>query len=260
MDSPRELSEQTFLIVGGTSGVGLATALAAVAAGVPRVALVGRNEKRGAAAAERVRGAAPDAQVEYLPGNGNDPEVATAIVAQTNKRLAPVTTLVTCTTGNGLPRLVHKTPIEALPGILADQALGPIIMSRAVLPTLTDQRGGAIVNVASDAAKVATPGEAVIGAAMAAIVMFTRTLAMEAKRNGIRANVLTPSLIEHTGVYNRIMDDDFSSRLFGKASTLAHLGVAQPEDLAEMILYLASPAGARLTGQAISINGGISAA
>jgi NAD(P)-dependent dehydrogenase (short-subunit alcohol dehydrogenase family) len=260
MDNARPLSEQTLLVVGGTSGVGLATAVAAAEAGVPRLALVGRDPDRGGEARARVLMVAPDARVEFFAGNGTDPEAAASVVEQTNTRLGPVTALVTCTVGSFLPQLVHRMNAADLPAMLAGQALGPIVMSHAVLPTMTENGGGAIVNVASDAAKVATPGEAVIGAAMAAIVMFSRTLAMEAKRNGIRVNAVTPSLIENTGVYDTVMADEFTAKLFGKAATMASLGVAQPEDLAGLILFLISPAGARLTGQAISLNGGISAA
>jgi NAD(P)-dependent dehydrogenase (short-subunit alcohol dehydrogenase family) len=125
---------------------------------------------------------------------------------------------------------------------------------------MREQRTGVIINVASDAAKVPTPGETVIGAAMAAIVTFSRTLAMEAKREGVRVNALTPSLITGTDTHDRVMANPFSAKLFSNAAKLAHLGVAQPDDLAEMMVFLASPAAARLTGQAISINGGISAA
>ena len=144
--------------------------------------------------------------------------------------------------------------------MLMQQALAPMIMSRLALPAMREQRGGVIINVAFDAAKAPTPGESVIGAAMAAIVVFSRTLAIEAKRDGIRVNVLTPSLIGNTDVYERIMADPFSAKLFSNAASLAHLGVAQPEDLAALMLFLASPTAARLTGQAISVNGGISAA
>jgi NAD(P)-dependent dehydrogenase (short-subunit alcohol dehydrogenase family) len=116
------------------------------------------------------------------------------------------------------------------------------------------------VNIASDAGKLATPGESIIGAAMAAIVMFSRTLAIEAKRDGIRVNVLTPSLIAGTATTERILAEGFSQKLFRKAEKLAHLGVVQPEDLAALVVFLASPGGAKITGQAISVNGGISAA
>jgi NAD(P)-dependent dehydrogenase (short-subunit alcohol dehydrogenase family) len=131
-------------------------------------------------------------------------------------------------------------------------------MMHAVLPAMRAQGGGSIITVASDAAKFATPGETLIGASMAAIVMFCRAAALEAKREGVRINVLTPSLIANTPGAALIESDPFSAKMFEKAAALAHLGVAEPEDLAAMALFLASPAARRITGQAISINGGIS--
>jgi NAD(P)-dependent dehydrogenase (short-subunit alcohol dehydrogenase family) len=94
---------------------------------------------------------------------------------------------------------------------------------------------------------------------MAALVMFTKTLAMEAKRVGVRANVLTPSIVEGTRTYDRVMKGGFSAKLFDKAIKAARLGVATPDDIAPMIVFMAGPQGARMTGQAVSINGGISA-
>lgn len=168
--------------------------------------------------------------------------------------------LVVSTAAAVLPRLLSEIAVEAIPRILVEQAAAPMILSRAVLPGMRKRQRGSIVLVASDAAKLATPGETVIGAAMAAIVMFARALAMEAKRDGIRVNVATPSLIYGTPIYDRLMADEFSARLFGKAAELASLGLAEPDDLAQLILFLSSPEAARITGQAISVNGGISAA
>src|SRR5581483_1771644 len=159
-----------------------------------------------------------------------------------------------------VPALFRSTPAERLADILNDIVLPTLLMSRLVLPSMREQRGGCIINVASDAAKVPTPGEAVIGAAMSAIVTFTRTLALEAKRDGVRVNALTPSLITGTRTAEQLFADEFSARLFEKARARAGLGVTTPEDQAELLLFLASPAAARITGQAISANGGISAA
>lgn len=139
-------------------------------------------------------------------------------------------------------------------------ALPPMLLTRAVLPIMSEQGGGSIINIASDAAKVATPGESVLGGAMAAIVMFSRVAALEAKRNGVRVNAVTPSLIAGTETAERVLADGFSQGLFEKAARLAHLGVAEPGDLASLVVFLGGPGAARLTGQAISVNGGISAA
>ena len=154
--------------------------------------------------------------------------------------------LINTTAASYVPKLLFRTELADIEPMLVQQALAPMIMSRLALPHMREQKSGVIINVASDAAKVPTPGESVIGAAMAAIVVFSRTLAIEAKRDGVRVNVLTPSLIGNTDVYERVMADPFSAKLFSNAAKLAHLGVAQPEDLAAMMVFLASPAAARL--------------
>ncbi len=256
----RELADSGVVLTGGTSGVGLATAHRFLAAGVTRVALLGRNEERGVAARDAVRAQWPEATVEFVPVDANDPQQAIRAIEQARSTIGEVDVLVNSTTHTALPTLLHKLPIEEMGSILTQQALAPLHMTRAVLPVMTDQGGGSIINIASDAGKVATPGESVIGAAMAAIVMFTRAAAMEAKRNGIRINVLTPALIVGTPTGDRALEGEFSSKIFSKAITLAHLGVTEADDLAGLIVFLASPAAARLTGQAISVNGGISAA
>jgi NAD(P)-dependent dehydrogenase (short-subunit alcohol dehydrogenase family) len=122
------------------------------------------------------------------------------------------------------------------------------------------QKSGSIICIASDAAKVATPGEVAIGAAMAAIAMFCRGLAIEAKRSGIRVNCVTPSIVKDTPFYKTLMTDPFASKLFSKAERMASLGVVVPDDIAALVAFLAGPGSARLTGQTISVTGGISAA
>jgi NAD(P)-dependent dehydrogenase (short-subunit alcohol dehydrogenase family) len=96
---------------------------------------------------------------------------------------------------------------------------------------------------------------------MAAIVTFSKTLALEVKRYGIRVNIITPSLIVNTGSYDRVMEDSsFSKKIFDRIVSAAHLGLTEPEDLADAILFLASHHAKRITGQVISVNGGISIA
>jgi NAD(P)-dependent dehydrogenase (short-subunit alcohol dehydrogenase family) len=254
------VEDSAIVITGGTSGVGLASAQRFLGHGAKRLALLGRDERRGHAAVETVRTGDPDAQVEFVRVDAADPAQAARAVERVVSLLGSIDVLVNSTTGSAVPALLHNTPIEDMASIITQQALGPLHMTRAALPQMRKQRGGVIINIASDAAKVATPGESVIGAAMAAIVMFSRTAAMEAKRDGIRVNVLTPSLIRGTPTGERVLEGGFSAKLFTKAIGLAHLGVPEPDDLAGLIVFLAGPDAALLTGQAISLNGGISAA
>ena len=253
-------AEASILIAGGTSGVGLAAAKAFALAGAVRIALVGRNLERGAAARDAVAALSGAAQVAFIAADVNDADAAQGAADAAARLLGPVDILVNSTVGPAVPTLFHDVDIRRIAEDLNGLVMAPLLLCRAVLPGMRALGGGVIVNIASDAAKAPTPGEAVIGAAMAGIVMFTRTLAMEAKRDGVRVNALTPSLIEGTMTYDRVFQHAFSAKLFEKAAKMASLGVVQPEDLAAAILFLASPQAARITGQVISVNGGISAA
>ena len=249
---------QRVLITGGTSGIGLATAMAFAEAGVRRIGLIGRNTERGAHAAQQV--GASGATVRFIGADANYPDQARRAGEEAMEHLGGVNVLINSTAGLFNPELFQNIPINDIPRIVTQQLMAPLLMCSVVLPLMRAQKSGVIINIASDAAKVATPGESVIGAVMAAIVMFSRTLAMEAKRDGIRVNALTPSLVEGTATADRILAEGFSQKLFQKAAKLAHLGVARPEDLAAISVFLAGPGGAKITGQAISVNGGISAA
>lgn len=263
-DAPKRnalpLSESTALITGGTSGVGLATAIRLAEAGVPRIAINGRNAERGEAARQAVLARSPKTKVAFVQGDCNDLPGASAVCAAARAKLGVVDILVNSTVGPYGPKLFHNIAPEQVGDILMKQAMAPLLTSRLVWADMQAKGGGVIVNIASDAGKVPTPGESVIGGAMAAIIMFSRTLAIEGKRNGIRVNCLTPSIIEGTATYAQVMADEFSGKLFGKAVKMAQLGVVNADDMAGLIVFLASPAAAKLTGQAISMNGGISAA
>jgi len=248
------------LIVGGTAGVGLAAARKFALAGVPRIAIVGRTVSRGEAAAADVRAAVPGCDIVFIAGDANRADDAERIAGDVVSRFGSIEIVLNSTVGPAAPALLKNIPIGELESVLVQQAMGPILISRAVLPFMVAARRGVILNIASDAAKLATPGETVIGAAMAAIVMFSRALAIEAKRDGIRVNALTPSLIAGTLTNQRMQESPFASKLFEKAAKLAGLGVAEADDLADLAVFLASPAASKITGQAISANGGISAA
>ncbi|MBZ5738437.1 SDR family NAD(P)-dependent oxidoreductase [Nocardioides mangrovi] len=253
-----EFAGQRVVIAGGTSGVGLATGIEYVRAGCTDLVLIGRDEERGKRAVELVLEEAPSARVEFVSADLNDPDGALEAAATAHRVLGGIDVLVCSTVAPYQPTLLHEIPLEQLRDILTQQALGPLLTVRAVLPFMRRQGSGAIVTIASDAAKVPTPGETGIGAAMAAIVTFSQTLAVEAKRDGIRVNVLTPSLIVDTASYDRAMSQEFSKKIFDKITRAASLGLTEPSDLAHAALYLTSPRSRRVTGQVLSVNGGIS--
>jgi NAD(P)-dependent dehydrogenase (short-subunit alcohol dehydrogenase family) len=258
LPAPKDLDASSALIVGGTAGIGLASARSLAAAGVARIVIVGRNAERGQLAAKSI--AELGAAAHFVAGDAADPSTAATVAAQAEQILSGIDILMCSTAADVRPELFIDIPTADIGRMLTQLALPSLHMASAVLPGMRSRRSGVIVNVASDAAKTATPGEAVIGAAKAAIVMFTRTIAIEEKRYGIRANALTPSLVSGTASTERITADGFSGKLFARAAQQAQLGVPTADDIAALAVFLCSPAAARLTGQAISVNGGISAA
>jgi len=259
--APKQFSQMSAVIVGGTSGIGFAAAAALLHKGVPRLRLVGRDRHRAAGAVDELGRVYAEADIGALPCDCCDGAAVERMVKQAAAAMGGIDLLVCSPGGNNLPELLFRQPIGQINQTLLQDMAPTLNACRAVLPVMMKQGGGCIVTVASDAAKVATPGESVIGAVMAGIVQFTRTLAIEGRRNGIRANAVTPSLVEGTALTGRLMaEGSFSQKLFEKARVLAALGPTTAEDLAELIVFLASPAAAKITGQAISVNGGISAA
>ena len=247
------------VILGGTSGVGFETAARFAEQG-DRVVVMGRDQRRGDAALAGLVARVPGADIRFRQVDAANPADAVRAAADAHATLGSIDVLMCSTSTSRLPTLLHKLEPSAIAGWLNEIALPPLHMTQAVLAHMRAARHGSVILVASDAAKVPTPGEAVIGAAMAAICMFARTAAVEAKREGVRINVLTPSLIAGTPGAALIATEPFAAKLFAKAAQNAHLGVAESSDLAELTLFLAGPGSARMTGQVISVNGGISVA
>ncbi|MBX3454631.1 SDR family oxidoreductase [Ferrovibrio sp.] len=255
-----EYSEQVGLVCGATAGIGLSITENLLRAGMRRAVIVGRNEARGQKALADLKAHHPGAEIEFVSADVSQPEYADRAVEACISRFGRVDTLVSNAAGDPMPRLLHETPIEAMPEVFRSITSGILLPLRAALPHMMRQKGGSMICIASDAAKLATPGETIIGGAMAAVAMFCRSLAIEARRSGIRVNCITPSIVQGTPLYAKVMSDPFASRLFRKAEERAQLGVVQPDDLAALVVFLAGPGAERLTGQTISVTGGISAA
>jgi len=247
------------VIVGGTSGIGLATAELLAREGRAGIVLMGRNAERGAAAVSAVA-AVGSAVPGFRRVDAGDPSAVAEALSEVRDTHRHVDTVVCSTAADFRPELLHRCGPDEIVGALRALTEPPLIVTHAALTLLREQGGGCIVTVASDAAKVPTPGEAAIGAAMAAIVMFSRVAALEGKRDNVRVNVVTPSLVAGTPTSDALLADGFSRRLFERAAERAELGIVVPQDVAELIAFLSSPRAAKITGQVLSVNGGVSVA
>ncbi len=255
----RDFSDCAALVTGSSGGIGLEIAAQLAEAGVARIIVNGRKAERCRAAVELIKTRAPACDVDFVVADTTDQKQAKAVVADAVARLGHLDILVTSIPGHLSPRPFHEVPEEAIDPLVAAHLSSVLYTCLAAMPHLIAREGGVILNMSSDAAKVATPGEAVMGACKAGVVMFSRTLALEGARHGIRVHSLTPSVVKDTAAYERIMASEFSRKLFEKAERRARLGVVTPRDIAPLAVFLASPAAAKITGQTISINGGISA-
>ncbi|WP_238367147.1 SDR family NAD(P)-dependent oxidoreductase [Mesobacterium pallidum] len=255
------ITEARVLIAGGTAGVGYASARKLASLGAPQITLNGRNPERGEAARARLQEEFPDCKVHYQSADVADTQAVVNMVKSTEEAMGGIDVLlISTTTSHPYPELFHNIDINDIQSMTTSHILPYFLLARAVHDGMKARNRGAIINIASDAGKAATPGETIIGGLMAGIMMFTRTLAMELKRSHIRVNCITPSIIEDTDLHDVVMAREFPQKLFSKAKKMASLGVVTAGEMAELVAFLAGPETAKMTGQTISLNGGISAA
>lgn len=156
---------------------------------------------------------------------------------------------------------MRYSPLAAITETEVDRMLdvgvkGPLWMTQAIAPIMSERGGGAIVNIASLAAALATPNAATYSAVKGAIVSLTRQTARDLGSAGIRVNAVSPGTIETPGLQG-VMSDE--ARIYRKSrAPLGRLGA--PEDVADAVVFLASPAASFITGQILTVDGGISAA
>lgn len=140
--------------------------------------------------------------------------------------------------------------------IIAINLYGVLHTSKAVLPIMIDQGGGRVVNVASDAGRVGSSGEAVYSAAKGGVIAFTKTTAREMARHQVAVNCVCPGPTD-TALFAAFTEDNPKLRdALVKAIPLRRL--AQPADLANAVAFLASDEAAYITGQTLSVSGGLS--
>jgi len=139
--------------------------------------------------------------------------------------------------------------------IIAINLYGVLHTSKAVLPIMAAQGAGSVVNLASDAGRVGSSGEAVYSAAKGGVIAFTKATAREMARHQVNANCVCPGPTD-TALFASVGGDNPKLReALTKAIPFRRL--AQPEDLANVVAFLASDEAAYVTGQTVSVSGGL---
>lgn len=140
--------------------------------------------------------------------------------------------------------------------VMAVNLKGTILCSRAVLEAMIKQGGGKIINIASDAGRVGAANEAVYSACKAGVIGFTRALAREIAGHNIRVNCVSPGTTDTPLVHQMFTPEELAKRT--RPIPLGRLG--QPEDIAAAVAFFASDAADYITGQVLSVSGGITMA
>jgi len=245
------------IITGGAGGIGSTTCRRFAAEGA-RVAVLDRDEAGAQKVAREIEGAGGKAQA--FACDITDRQSVDAAVAASESALGPVAILVN-NAGFDIFKPFLKTEPSEWERLIAINLRGPLHMHHAVLPGMVERRYGRVVNVASDAARVGSTGEAVYAACKSAMLGFSKTLAREHARHGITLNVVCPGPTSTNLLADFLKGADNPDKLmeaFRRSIPLGRIGT--PDDLPGTIAFFASDDAAYVTGQVISVSGGLSMA
>lgn len=242
------LDGKTALITGGASGIGRATVLQFAKAGA-RVICADINEEAGAELAKE----AADAKlsVEAVGIDLSDPKATRKCAADVLTKHERVDILVNAAGWGDIQNFMDNQP-EFMDRVIAINLGGPIHLTQALLPPMIAANKGKIVNVASDAGRVGSSGETAYAAAKGGVIAFTKSLAREVARYSINVNCVCPGPTDTPMLATR---SEKLREAFLKAIPFRRF--AKPEEMADAIQFFASDRSTYITGQVLSVSGGL---
>lgn len=250
----KKFDGKTVIVTGGGGGIGGATCRRFAAEGA-KVAVFDMNLEAAQRVVDEITAAGGVAQA--FKCNITDRAEVDVAVAAAEAALGPVGVLVNNAGWDVFKPFVKTVPAE-WDKLIAINLTGALHMHHAVLPGMVERKYGHIVNVASDAARGGSSGEAVYAACKGGLVALSKTLAREHARQGINVNVVCPGPTDTAllaGVAEGARDPAKLMEAFRSAIPMGRLG--QPDDLASAIAFFGSDDAAFITGQVISVSGGL---
>jgi 2-hydroxycyclohexanecarboxyl-CoA dehydrogenase len=237
------------LVTGAGRGIGKAIATRLAAEGARVVIADVDGMTANATAGEIGRGAVA------VKMDVTDPASVRDGIAEAVRVAGPIDVLVNNAGWDKVEPFV-KSQEETWDRVIAINLKGPIRCARAVLDGMIERKAGKIISISSDAGRVGSTGEAVYSAAKAGVIGFSKTLARETARYGINVNVVcpgptnTPLLNEIAGGNDKLIES------LRRAIPMGRTG--EPDDIAGAVAFLASDDAGFITGQTLSVSGGLS--
>jgi 2-hydroxycyclohexanecarboxyl-CoA dehydrogenase len=236
-----DLTGKTAFVTGGASGIGRATCLTLAAAGA-KVFVADIDETGGAATVEQAGNGAAFVRCDVTSLESIAQAAGTVGLAH----------IVCNVAGWDVIQPFMQNTDAFMERIVAINYLGQVRVCRAFLPAMIDAGGGKIVNVASDAGRVGSMGETVYAGAKGGVIAFTKSLAREMARHQICVNCIAPGPTDTpllSAQPERIREALLRAIPFRR--------LAQPQDIADAILFMASSRANYITGQVLSVSGGL---
>jgi 2-hydroxycyclohexanecarboxyl-CoA dehydrogenase len=252
--SMQKMKNKTVIVTGGAGGIGGATCRRFAAEGA-KVAVFDMNFEAASSLAQAIQAAGGEAAAFKCDITVRE-EVDRAVAA-TEAQLGPIDVLIN-NAGWDVFKPFTKTTPDQWARLIAINLTGALHMHHAVLPGMAARKSGRIVNISSDAARVGSSGEAVYAACKGGLVAFSKTIAREHARHGITVNVVCPGPTD-TALFAEYKEGagnpDKLMEAFTRAIPLGRIG--QPDDLPGAIVFFASDDAAFITGQVLSVSGGL---
>jgi 2-hydroxycyclohexanecarboxyl-CoA dehydrogenase len=250
-----ELTDKVIVVTGGAQGIGAAIVRDCAEAGADVV--VADIQADMAQQTAQTVAAATGRQVIAIQTDVTDLESLRQLLAQTLARLGQVDVLVNNVGWDRFAFFLQTTP-EFWDKVISLNYKSVLNTCYTFLPAMAERKGGVIINIASDAGRAGSMGECVYSGCKGAVIAFSKALAREHARDNIRVNVVAPGITD-TALLHAIAEPETGQKIVAAVAKSIPLGrrAGQPEEIAPAVVFLASDAAGYITGQVLSVNGGL---
>ncbi|HTD60310.1 MAG TPA: glucose 1-dehydrogenase [Gemmatimonadaceae bacterium] len=248
------MSHQVVLVTGALTGIGRATAVRFAKQGAD-VVVSGRRDTEGRALAEELR--ALGANAEFIHADVRVEEEVRNLIDQTVARFGRLDIAVNNAATEGLKGLVTEQTAVSYAATFDTNVLGVLLSMKHEQRVMVAQGSGSIVNVSSAYGSIGAAGASVYVASKHAVEGLTKSAALEMAGTGVRVNVVAPGTTD-TGMLTRFTNTDENKAAL--VSTVPFKRLATPEEIAQVIAFVASADASYMTGASIPVDGGMLAA